>query len=83
MIISKPVIVCHACQIFFAFVAMCCFASVAAFQAKWKVGPCEFPASPLDSALALVSVRRGQVMPHNSLLRHSALLYCGLLACLT
>ncbi|KAI0033100.1 hypothetical protein K488DRAFT_78101 [Vararia minispora EC-137] len=39
MIVSKPIIVCHACQIFFAFIAMCCFASVASFQAKWKVGP--------------------------------------------
>ncbi|VDC04806.1 unnamed protein product [Peniophora sp. CBMAI 1063] len=39
MIISKPVIVFHASQIFFSFLAMCCFASVAAFQAKWGVGP--------------------------------------------
>ncbi|KIY64050.1 hypothetical protein CYLTODRAFT_469764 [Cylindrobasidium torrendii FP15055 ss-10] len=39
MIISKPAIVFHASQIFFNFLAMCCFASVAAFQAKWKVGP--------------------------------------------
>ncbi|CAK5269783.1 unnamed protein product [Mycena citricolor] len=38
MIISKPMIVCHALQIFFNFLAMCCFASVAAFQAKWKIG---------------------------------------------
>ncbi|KIJ52662.1 hypothetical protein M422DRAFT_223330 [Sphaerobolus stellatus SS14] len=39
MIISKPVIVVHAFGIFFAFLAMCCFASVAAFQAHWEVGP--------------------------------------------
>jgi len=39
MIISKPVIVVHALGIFFAFLAMCCFASVAAFQAHWDVGP--------------------------------------------
>lgn len=39
MIISKPAIVFHASQIFFNFLAMACFASVAAFQAKWNVGP--------------------------------------------
>ncbi|KAG6853968.1 hypothetical protein C0991_012115 [Blastosporella zonata] len=39
MIVSKPAIVFHASQIFFNFLAMACFASVAAFQAKWKVGP--------------------------------------------
>ncbi|KAF9024957.1 hypothetical protein BDZ89DRAFT_1068736 [Hymenopellis radicata] len=39
MIISKPAIVFHSSQIFFNFLAMCCFASVAAFQAKWDVGP--------------------------------------------
>lgn len=39
MIISKPAIVFHSSQIFFNFLAMCCFASVAAFQAKWGVGP--------------------------------------------
>lgn len=39
MIISKPAIVFHVSQIFFNFLAMACFASVAAFQAKWKVGP--------------------------------------------
>ncbi|KAJ7510334.1 hypothetical protein B0H11DRAFT_1184400 [Mycena galericulata] len=39
MIVSKPMIVFHTSQIFFNFIAMCCFASVAAFQAKWKVGP--------------------------------------------
>ena len=41
MIVSKPAIVCHASEIFFSFLAMCCFASVASFQAKWGVGPCE------------------------------------------
>jgi hypothetical protein len=45
MIVSKPAIVFHVAQVFFNFLAMCCFASVAAFQAKWDVGPCEFSAS--------------------------------------
>ena len=40
MIVSKPAIVFHIAQIFFNFLAMCCFASVASFQAKWDVGPC-------------------------------------------
>ncbi|KAJ7721717.1 hypothetical protein DFH07DRAFT_295508 [Mycena maculata] len=39
MIVSKPMIVFHTSQIFFNFLAMCCFASVAAFQEKWHVGP--------------------------------------------
>jgi len=39
MIVSKPTIIFHASQAFFNFLAMCCFASCAAFQAKWKVGP--------------------------------------------
>ncbi|KAF7312174.1 WD-REPEATS-REGION domain-containing protein [Mycena indigotica] len=39
MIVSKPMIVFHTSQAFFNFLAMCCFASVAAFQAKWNVGP--------------------------------------------
>ncbi|KAJ3775722.1 hypothetical protein FB446DRAFT_723903 [Lentinula raphanica] len=39
MIISKPAIVFHVSQIFFNFLAMACFASVASFQAKWNVGP--------------------------------------------
>jgi len=39
MIVSKPAIVFHTIQIFFSFLAMACFASVAGFQAKWKVGP--------------------------------------------
>ncbi|KAJ7056552.1 hypothetical protein C8F01DRAFT_1154082 [Mycena amicta] len=39
MIVSKPTIVFHSSQVFFNFLAMCCFASVAAFQAKWGVGP--------------------------------------------
>ncbi|KZW02779.1 hypothetical protein EXIGLDRAFT_730894 [Exidia glandulosa HHB12029] len=39
MIISKPQIVFHALQIFFTFLAMCCFAAVAGFQGKWNVGP--------------------------------------------
>ena len=41
MIISKPAIVFHTSQIFFNFLAMACFASVASFQAKWGVGPCK------------------------------------------
>ncbi|KAJ7086054.1 hypothetical protein B0H15DRAFT_782346 [Mycena belliarum] len=39
MIVSKPMIVFHTSQIVFNFLAMCCFASVASFQAKWKIGP--------------------------------------------
>lgn len=39
MIVSKPAIIFHASQAFFNFLAMCCFASVAAFQAHWGVGP--------------------------------------------
>ncbi|KAF8149821.1 hypothetical protein B0H34DRAFT_731304 [Crassisporium funariophilum] len=39
MIVSKPTIVAHSSQIFFNFLAMACFASVASFQAKWGVGP--------------------------------------------
>jgi len=39
MIVSKPAIICHASQAFFAFLAMCCFASVASFQAHFKIGP--------------------------------------------
>jgi len=39
MILSKPAIVFHSAQAFFAFLAMASFASVAAFQAKWGVGP--------------------------------------------
>ncbi|OCH90325.1 hypothetical protein OBBRIDRAFT_793414 [Obba rivulosa] len=39
MIVSKPAIIFHASQAFFSFLAMCCFASVAQFQAKWHVGP--------------------------------------------
>lgn len=39
MPISKPAIVFHAAEVFFSFIAMCCFASVCAFQAKWKTGP--------------------------------------------
>lgn len=39
MIISKPAIIFHTSQIFFNFLSMACFASVASFQAKWGVGP--------------------------------------------
>ncbi|KAF5359669.1 hypothetical protein D9756_003227 [Leucocoprinus leucothites] len=39
MIVSKPTIVFHVSQIFFNFLAMACFASVASFQAKFHVGP--------------------------------------------
>ncbi|KAG8932177.1 hypothetical protein FRC01_000156 [Tulasnella sp. 417] len=38
MPLSKPAIVFYTCQIFFSFLAMCCFASVASFQSKWKIG---------------------------------------------
>jgi phosphatidylglycerophosphate synthase len=39
MIVSKPTIIFHVTQIFFNFLAMSCFASVAAFQGKYHVGP--------------------------------------------
>jgi len=39
MIVSKPAIIFYTGQIFFNFLAMACFAGVASFQAKWKVGP--------------------------------------------
>jgi hypothetical protein len=39
MIVSKPAIICHCSQAFFSFLAMCCFASVASFQAHYKIGP--------------------------------------------
>jgi len=39
MIVPKTAIVFHASQTFFSFLAMCCFASVASFQAKFGVGP--------------------------------------------
>ncbi|TDL16481.1 hypothetical protein BD410DRAFT_795328 [Rickenella mellea] len=39
LIVSKPTIVFHASQVLFNFLAMCCFASNAGFQAHWKVGP--------------------------------------------
>jgi len=39
MIVSKPAIIFYTSQVFFNFLAMCCFASVASFQAKFHVGP--------------------------------------------
>ncbi|KAI9570648.1 hypothetical protein HD554DRAFT_2203968 [Boletus coccyginus] len=39
MIISKPAIIFYTSQVFFNFLSMACFASVASFQAKWNVGP--------------------------------------------
>ncbi|KAH8826420.1 hypothetical protein DL96DRAFT_1499391 [Flagelloscypha sp. PMI_526] len=39
MIVPKRVIVLHGAQVFFNFLAMCCMASVASFQAKYHVGP--------------------------------------------
>ncbi|KIL67457.1 hypothetical protein M378DRAFT_9250 [Amanita muscaria Koide BX008] len=39
LIVSRPTIIFHSFQIFFNFLAMACFASVASFQAKWGVGP--------------------------------------------
>lgn len=39
MIVSKPAIIFFTSQIFFNFLAMCCFAGVASFQAKHHVGP--------------------------------------------
>lgn len=53
MIVSKPAIILHVGQIFFNFLALCCYASVAAFQAKWKVGPCTFPTFFIVLALIL------------------------------
>src|SRR4051812_27941512 len=41
MIVPKSAIVFFTAQIFFSFLAMCCFAGVASFQAKWGVGPCQ------------------------------------------
>jgi len=51
MIVSKPAIICHVSQAFFNFLAMCCFASVASFQAHWNVGP-----SGLTSFALLISI---------------------------
>lgn len=48
MIVPKTTIVFHAAQAFFNFLAMCCFASCAAFQAKWKVGPCMWNLTPVQ-----------------------------------
>ena len=45
MIVSKPTIIFHTSQVFFNFLALCCFCSCAAFQAKWKIGPCMFQIS--------------------------------------
>ncbi|KDQ57295.1 hypothetical protein JAAARDRAFT_291909 [Jaapia argillacea MUCL 33604] len=39
MIVSKPAVIFHTSQIFFNFLAMACFASVASFQAHWGTGP--------------------------------------------
>jgi len=39
MIVSKPAIICHTSQAFFGFLAMCCFAGVASFQAHYNIGP--------------------------------------------
>ncbi|CAG7849650.1 SubName: Full=Uncharacterized protein {ECO:0000313/EMBL:CCA71321.1} [Serendipita indica DSM 11827] len=39
LILSKTFIVASSFQIFLSFIAMCCFAGVASFQAKHKVGP--------------------------------------------
>ena len=55
MIVSKPMIVFRVSQAFLNFIAMACFASVASFQAKWKVGPCTsrtVPLSPYPSLTA-------------------------------
>ncbi|KAJ7746609.1 hypothetical protein B0H16DRAFT_1556417 [Mycena metata] len=57
MIVSKPMIVFHTSQIFFNFLAMCCFASVAAFQAKWHIGPSGL------SGLAIFLSILGMILP--------------------
>ena len=59
MIVSKPTIICHVSQAFFGFLAMCCFASVAAFQAHWHIGPCVY--SLLAHQDALLTARRAIV----------------------
>jgi len=52
MIVSKPAIICHTSQIFFLFLAMCCFGSVASFQAKYKIGPSGLSAFALFVSIA-------------------------------
>ncbi|TFK28191.1 hypothetical protein FA15DRAFT_665687 [Coprinopsis marcescibilis] len=54
MIVSKPVIVAHATQIFFNFLAMCCFAAVASFQAKWGVGPSGLSGFAIFASIATI-----------------------------
>jgi RsiW-degrading membrane proteinase PrsW (M82 family) len=51
MIVSKPTIVFHLSQVFFNFLAMACFASVASFQARFKIGP-----SGLSSFAIFISI---------------------------
>ncbi len=57
MIVSKPAIVFYVSQAFFNFLAMCCMASISAFQAKWKVGPCKCTVIMYRVACLSVSVR--------------------------
>lgn len=52
MIISKPAIIFHSGQIFFNFLAMICFASVASFQASWGVGPSGLTGFALFTSIA-------------------------------
>lgn len=48
-------------QIFFDFIAMACFASVASFQAKWKVGPCTSHSDPTLFPLLIIRITSGFV----------------------
>ncbi|KAN0120939.1 hypothetical protein V8E52_004208 [Russula decolorans] len=52
MIVSKPAIICHASQAFFLFLAMCCFAGVASFQAQYHIGPSGLSAFALIVSIA-------------------------------
>jgi hypothetical protein len=42
MIVSKATIILHTVQIFFNFLAMACFASLAGFQSHWGIGVCTY-----------------------------------------
>ncbi|KAG8837680.1 hypothetical protein FS842_003479 [Serendipita sp. 407] len=53
LILSKSFIVATSFQIFFAFIALCCFAGVASFQGKYKVGPSGLSVLALFTSLFL------------------------------
>ncbi|KAG8968598.1 hypothetical protein FRC03_006718 [Tulasnella sp. 419] len=54
LILSKPLIIFYACQIFFSFLAMACFASVASFQAKWNIGPSGLSSFAIFTSVSLL-----------------------------